>query len=496
MKRKRKPQEKTAAVRVTPQELAAPYRDLLSPEDYQQLIEEIQKPLLPAIRINPLKTDQAFPSHLSAKYGWQLEAIPFCSTGFRILNAAPAQVSATLEHHLGRYYIQEAASMLPVELFSPLMEDELILDMAASPGGKTTHLISRSGDRSLVLANDSSAGRIQALRMVLQQWGAVSHAITRFPAEYFGEWYPGLFDKVLLDAPCSMQGLRTTESHPVRPVSEKESLQLSIRQRAMLASAIHSLRVGGEVVYSTCTLLPQEDEVVIEAILRQFGEVLQVLDVSKSHSITAPALTTYQGESFRSETGKALRLWPFRYQTAGFFACIFQKVSETPTNSSPPPHRPMEKAGFEILSYTRQKEFCEKFNEVFGYDLSADLRENRWSLVARFEQVYLFPDLLLEKFTGLPLQAAGMLLGEETPSGFLPSHSWVSRFGATCSRNCLQLNEKQSEAWIEGKNLEEKVEFETERFPFRLILNSEGIPIGRARITTQGLKNLFPHGLK
>jgi NOL1/NOP2/fmu family ribosome biogenesis protein len=89
-----------------------------------------------------------------------------------------------------------------------------------------------------------------------------------------------------------------------------------------------------------------------------------------------------------------------------------------------------------------------------------------------------------------------MLLGEETPSGFLPSHSWVSRFGATCSRNCLQLNEKQSEAWIEGKNLEEKVEFETERFPFRLILNSEGIPIGRARITTQGLKNLFPHGLK
>ena len=156
----------------------------------------------------------------------------------------------------------------------------------------------------------------------------------------------------------------------------------------------------------------------------------------------------------------------------------------------------MEKAGFEILSYTRQKVFCEKFNEVFGYDLSADLRENRWTLIARFEQVYLFPDLLLEKFTGLPLQAAGMLLGEETPSGFLPSHSWVSRFGATCSRNCLQLNEKQSEAWIEGKNLEEKVEFETERFPFRLILNSEGIPIGRARITTQGLKNLFPHGLK
>lgn len=496
MKRKRKPQENQAVTRISPQEFASAYRDLLSPEDYDQLIEEVQKPLPPAIRINPLKTDSAFPSRLSAKYGWQLEAIPFCPTGFRILNAAPALVSATLEHHLGRYYIQEAASMLPVELFSPLMEDEIILDMAASPGGKTTHLISRSGDRGLVLANDSSAGRIQALRMVLQQWGSVSHAITRFPAEHFGEWYPGVFDKVLLDAPCSMQGLRTAESHPVRPVSEKESLQLSIRQRAMLTSAIHSLRVGGEVVYSTCTLLPQEDEMVVEAILKQFGAVLHVLDVAKSHSIIAPALTTYQGERFSPETMKALRLWPFLYQTAGFFACIFQKVDETHPISIPPPERPLERAGFEALSYSRQNEFCEKFYEMYGYDLSKDLKENRWSLVKRFEQIHLFPDLLLEKFSGLPLQGAGMLLGEETPPGFLPSHSWVSRFAGSCTRNRFQLNEKQSEAWMEGKNLEVQLQSDPGKSPYRVILNSEGMPIGRARVTSQGLKNLFPRGLK
>ena len=294
MKRKQKKSRIANPQPVVPSIQAETFRELLSLAEYELLLAEIERPLPAAIRINPLKTSPVFPRSLESKYSWQLEDIPFCPTGYRVLNAPTAAISAALEHHLGMYYIQEVASMLPVELFSPFLAGELILDMAASPGGKTTHLVSRGTDQSLVLANDSSQGRIQALRSVLQNWGAVDYAVTRFPAERFGEWFPETFDKVLLDAPCSMQGLRTAESHPSRPVTAKESLQLSRRQRAMLVSAIHALRVGGEVVYSTCTLLPEEDELVVDAILREFAGSIEITDAQRLLPFPAPGLTKVQ----------------------------------------------------------------------------------------------------------------------------------------------------------------------------------------------------------
>ena len=102
--------------------------------------------------------------------------------------------------------------MMPVELFNfDDVKNPLILDMAASPGGKTTHLVSRSADQGLVIANDSSRDRITALRLVMQSWGAVNIAATQYPGEKYGAWFPETFDRVLLDAPCSMQGLRDTE---------------------------------------------------------------------------------------------------------------------------------------------------------------------------------------------------------------------------------------------------------------------------------------------
>ena len=124
---------------------------------------------------------------------------------------AETPISATPEHRLGFYYIQDAASMLPAELFDLSgTSAPLILDLAASPGGKTTHITARTGDRGLVIANDSSPDRITALRIVLSTWGSINNAITHFPGEKFGTWFPETFDYVLLDAPCSMQGIRTT----------------------------------------------------------------------------------------------------------------------------------------------------------------------------------------------------------------------------------------------------------------------------------------------
>ncbi len=386
--------------------------------------------------------------------------------------------------------------MLPAELFTfePGSED-LVLDMAASPGGKTTHLVSRLGDTGLVLANDSSQGRIQALRIVLQNWGAVNVAITHFPGERFGDWYPGMFDKVLIDAPCSMQGLRTSESHASRPVTEKESRQLSRRQRALLSSAIHALRVGGEVVYATCTLLPLEDEAVADAVLREFAGTVELLDAQAVLPSPAPGLTSLDEVDFYSGMEKTVRLWPQRYHTAGFFVCHLKKTGLVERQSSSPPFRPMEQVGFQQMTPRDERAFCEAFTGTFGFDLAADLERFQRILVRRYEEVLLFPALILDKFHGLPLSSAGILLGQDTPDGFLPSHEWVSRFGSQCTRNIVRLDEKESESWMIGADLETRGSPVKQGNQYRIVMNVEGMVMGCGKVTATGLRNLLPRRL-
>jgi len=326
---------------------------------------------------------------------------------------------------------------------------------------------------------------------VLQNWGAVSYAVTRFPAERFGEWYPGEFDKILLDAPCSMQGLRTAESHPVRPVTSRESAQLSRRQRAMLASAIHALRVGGEVVYSTCTLLPEEDEMVVDAILREFAGVVELTDSRQMLPRPAPGLLHYQGFTFSDLLQRAIRLWPHRLDTAGFFTCHIRKIAPLVSPAKSPPYRPLDQVGYYVLSAREEAAFCSEFMHSFGFDLAADLAANHRTLVRHYEQVFIFPLLLLERFSGLPVQAAGMLLGEQNPDGFLPSQAWVSRYGAHCSHSVMRLDEKTSATWLVGENLDLPGSKLPEDQRYLVILDHSGVPLGRAARTPTGLKNLL-----
>jgi 16S rRNA (cytosine1407-C5)-methyltransferase len=159
------------------------FKPLLAPEDFDALLAELERPLFPALRRNPLKSRPEDVNAWAQRYGWDITAVPYCPDGYWLKSQAQT-ASLTLEHRMGQFYLQDAASMLPVELFEIDPQNHpLILDLAASPGGKTTHLTARSMDQGLVIANDSAPDRITALRIVLQTWGAANVAVTRFPAE-------------------------------------------------------------------------------------------------------------------------------------------------------------------------------------------------------------------------------------------------------------------------------------------------------------------------
>lgn len=470
------------------------FRKLLPSQAFAELLLELERPLYPAIRLNPRKATPHDLTQWAERYGWQLEAIPFCSLGWWIKEAA-IPVSQTVEHRFGYYYIQEAASMLPAELFDFTQSNQpLILDMAASPGGKTTHLISRSQDQGLVIANDSSAARLTALRLVLQNWGALNVAITNFPGERFGIWFPEKFDAVLLDAPCSMQGLRSSESHPMRPISDRERDALAKRQVRMLESALRAVRVGGQVVYSTCTLTPEENEGVIDEILRQYRNAIHVEDVDHLLTVPAPGLIADESRTFDSQIQKTIRLWPHLYHTAGFYAARLTKIEpighqkvETPGLSFS-----FERAGFALLSEFELTKLVIELKDVYGFDLRLVLDEYDLSLWRRRQVVYALPNRYFRLFKDLPVQGLGMILGEETPQGFVPAHEWVTLFYRQFKGGWYHLPDERKAAWLRGEDLRD---FSAPGYPLGkvvLVKDAHGQYIGLGKVVSQRLKNLLP----
>lgn len=466
------------------------FASLLNVSEYEALLESIHKPLLPAIRINPLKSGDSIAGELSTNYGWTLLPIPYCSQGFRVKTNSGLSLSETVEYKNGCYYIQEASSMLPVELFS-LTEatTSLTLDLAASPGGKTTHLVSRMEDSGLILANDSSQGRLQALKIVLQQWGATNTAVTRFPGETFGSWFPDLFDRVLIDAPCSMQGLRTTESHPPRPVTAKETRRLAKQQVDLLTSAIAATKIGGEIVYSTCTLAPDENEEVVASILSRLKDQVILEDAQRILPIPAPGIASTNDIDMQ----RAIRFWPHRYDTAGFFACIFKKIGSTGVNPKDAPSHSMEKAGFIELNSSEENDFCLKLESEYGYPMQSYLNDHNRALIQRDDKIFIFPRLLLDHFPNLPVQYAGLQVCTINADDISPTFEWVSRFGQQCQNSLTRLNEKELAEWQKGLDIPFDHCWINKKANIHIVLDEDGRFRGRGKLIQGILKNLDYH---
>ena len=429
-------------------------------------------------------------------YGWQSRPVPYSPSGFWVNQpeTAPGSTpSSTIEHRLGYYYIQEAASMLPPELFDfSGLEHPLILDMAASPGGKTIHLVDRSGDKGFIVANDASRGRLSALRIVLQTWGAINQAITCLPGELIGALAPGRFDAVLLDAPCSMQGLRAAESHKARSITLTEVEALAERQTRLLESALRAVKVGGQVVYSTCTLTPQEDEGVLAALLAQFPGCFHIVDIQQRLPQPAPGLTQFMDEHFPAEVARAARLWPHIFGTAGFFAAKLVKDGPLPD----PPAEPYLRAGkipqIKVPLPVETQGMTNYLSDLYGFDLSAQMQAQGLKIVEVNGQLSLLGERLEMACADLPWQNSGMALGKALPEGWQPSHEFVSRFGDRFTRGVLALEDAHLPAWLRGEDIRGYTTDAALRGSVVALRDVHGRNLGRAKVLGDRLKNLLP----
>ena len=473
------------------------FKPLLGEQNFRRLLGELQQPLQQALRVNTQKNADPAESvsRWAEMYGWQIQPIPYCDTGWQI-RQAKVPVSQPIEHRMGYYYIQDAASMLPVSLFKmDPSNSPLILDMAASPGGKTTHLVDRSGDLGFVVANDSGRDRITMLRMVLQNWGALNTAVTRFPGEKFGQWYPDTFDRVLLDAPCSMQNLRSTEARPMHTISSREIQTLSHRQQHLLWSALQAVKAGGQVVYSTCSLDPEEDEVVLDAVLERAGAAIKIETVDDLVPVSAAGLSSITADEnttvFHPQVGKAVRLWPHLLKTSGFFAALITKQQSLPVEKEPAP-KIASSLDLIPLKSRDARQITDQLLQCYGFDFKAVMEAHGLALWQRQNVLYAIPDAWWKYFNQLPFQAVGMRVAE-LDNGLTPSHEWVARFGDDFQKGVLVISGEQTTAWLRGEDLTAGIPAGMPTTGIVAVRDELGRLYGRGKAGSSRLRNLLPN---
>ena len=469
------------------------YRPYLSPADYEQLLASAALSAPSAVRVNLLKSSD--PTRdletWSQRYGWQTSPIPFSNSSRQVISSQtpPGQ---TLEHRLGYYYVQDAASILPVSLFSTASTRKLVLDMAASPGGKTTQLVDHNLDQDFVIANDSSASRLSALRTVIQIWGSANHAITNFAGERLGDWFPQTFDRILLDAPCSMESLRVSASHPPRPITADERNRLASRQLALLASAAKALKPGGELVYSTCTLAPEEDEAVVNALLDLAPNAFQI--DSFPHSNTqAPGLKTFQDQTFHPTLENSWRVWPHIFETNGFFAVRLTKVADFSAVTVQAPARPFSATGFVPVPQKQLAVFDSQIEDLYGINLISQLTLSGLILHQRGESLHLVPEAYLDSFQTLPFHSLGIPFGKVFHGELSLSVDLVNRFGDLFKANIWTIPSDKVAQWLSGQDLR-NLDFQGLKMGAVAIARDDlGRNLGAGKLSANRLRNLLPN---
>ena len=280
--------------------------------DVKEFLEALESRPRPSFRVNTIKAPEDILGRLGERIDGRVEWF-----GDGYFSTEP--LGKTIEHFLGYIYIQEASSMLPPAVLNP-GAGEKVLDMAAAPGSKTTQMAAMMGNKGTIVANDISSGRIKALVENLSRMGVTNTAITRMDGRSFGKKYPEYFDKVLLDAPCSGEGL-------IRKLKEldwsmKKVLSLSNLQKQLILSAYKALKPGGLMAYSTCTGSPEENEGVVSYLVEKTEAKIVRPDVKGKFR---QGVVEFGRFSYNPEVRKCIRIYPQDTGTEMFFLCLIRK---------------------------------------------------------------------------------------------------------------------------------------------------------------------------
>jgi len=254
---------------ILPEKFLLRLKDMFSEKEQEQILQAFSQRNPPTFRANTLKISAEELAKKLDELHIPFERVPWYKEAFILKNIPQKELTATSLYRHGFLYLQSLSSMIPSLVLNPTPNDN-VLDITAAPGSKTTQMACIMGNTGEIIANDKSRVRLYKLEANLKQQGVTNTKITYMPAQMLWKKFPEYFDKTLVDVPCSMEGrFYTQDLKSFQDWSTNKIDYLQDVQKYILFSAISATKVGGEIVYSTCTLSPEENEAVIDWILKK-----------------------------------------------------------------------------------------------------------------------------------------------------------------------------------------------------------------------------------
>ena len=279
-------------------------------DEYEDFLRSLERPRAVALRYNPLKGAQP-------KMPFELDPVPWEPKGFYY--DPEARPGLHVYHEAGVYYLQEASAMAPVALLDP-QPGERVCDLCAAPGGKTTQIAGRLQGEGFLLCNEINPKRAKILSRNIERMAVANALVTNEHPATLAERFAGSFDKVLIDAPCSGEGMFRKEEAAVTDWSVETVQMCARRQAEILHSGALLVRPGGRLVYSTCTFAPEEDELAVAAFLENHPEF-------EPEVIETPHFVPGENGSHR--------MWPHKLLGEGHFAAVLRKKGDEEAEYTP-----------------------------------------------------------------------------------------------------------------------------------------------------------------
>ena len=435
-------------------------------EEYDLYEACLSLPMFHGIRINTMKISvedflKINPFHLT-KFSW-------CDNGF-YFDEKIDKLSKHPYYFAGLYYIQEPSAMTPASVL-PIEEGDRVLDICAAPGGKSTELAAKLNKSGLLVSNDVSASRAKALLKNLEVFGTINSLILSEQPHKLAERFPMYFDKILIDAPCSGEGMFRKSNSMITAWENNGNELFANLQRSILSEVVKMLAPGGMLLYSTCTFSPLENEKSIEYLL-SLDDSLSLCDFNKF--VNFDNGHPEWGDTNNKELSKAARLWPHKINGEGHFVCLVKKAGES--------HSYLKKGNYNIKRTKLNNDILDFFKKI-----KRNFDTSRFELSG--DKLYYIPEEFPE-VSGLRILRCGLYLGECKKNRFEPSQSLAMALTKDDFDNIVDLSYEDQRVikYLKGETIEAEG-----KNGFCLVC-VDSYPLGWGKLNNGTLKNKYLSG--
>ena len=413
-------------------------------EEYPDFMESLERPRAVALRFNPLKGEKPSLPFVGKEVPWEEQGYYY---------DPEARPGLHPYHEAGVYYLQEASAMSAVALLEP-QPGERVCDLCAAPGGKTTQIAGRLAGDGFLLCNEINPKRAKILSRNIERMGVGNALVTNEHPQKLSEHYAGYFDRVLIDAPCSGEGMFRKEEAAVTDWSQETVEMCARRQQEILRSGAELVRPGGRLVYSTCTFAPEENEQTVETFLQEHPDFSLV-------SVDAPWFT---------KVGEGMyRLWPHKLLGEGHFAAVLQRQGDSSLEAETVKNQPLPKAV-----------------KTFMEELKIDLPDG--NLLNFGQSLYLAPTEMPD-IRGIKVLRPGLELGEMKKDRFEPAHALALYLKAAAKMQSFTADSDQIARYLHGDVVESSV-------TGWCLVTVDKYTLGWGKGDGKVLKNHYPKGLR